>query len=407
MTPEPNRVLMLGTFGFRPKATLRARALGIAQALVARSWWAAIGTTPWDYPDDAGKQWEEDGVELRTTRTTHPLLWPMAVREMLSWARADRPGLIHVFKPKGFGDLAGRRLRRSLPVVIDMDDWEGDGGWNDTGLYGPVERRLFDWQERTWPRQAAALTVASRTLERRARDLGAPPERVFYVPNGLTAARFAQLAPDEDAVARARASLPGDGPRILLYTRFVEFNPVALVTVLARVREVHPTATLVIAGASADGRPEEILDQAAKEAGIGSAITRLGWVQATDIGAIAAACDVAVHPFDDTPLNRAKSSVKLLELMATGTAVVTTHVGENAQVIRDGATGALVPPGDPGALAAAVSVLLSHPERRRQVGQAAREFIATELLWDRLVDRVLEAYAVALDGALDGGSDRT
>jgi len=173
--------------------------------------------------------------------------------------------------------------------------------------------------------------------------------------------------------------------------------------VLARVREVHPTATLVIAGASADGRPEEILDQAAAEAGIGSAITRLGWVQATDIGAIAAACDVAVHPFDDTPLNRAKSSVKLLELMATGTAVVTTHVGENAQVIRDGATGALVPPGDPGALAAAVSVLLSHPERRRQIGQSARAFIGAELLWDRLVERVLEAYAVALDA----GSTRT
>ncbi|MDI3341187.1 MAG: glycosyltransferase, partial [Sphaerobacter sp.] len=274
---------MLGTFGFRPKATLRARALGIAQALVARGWSATIGTTPWDSPADAGSQWSEGGVRLVTTRTTHALLWPLAVREMLGWARRDPPALVHVFKPKGFGDLAGRRLRRRLPVVIDMDDWEGDGGWNDTGLYGPLQRRLFDWQERTWPPRAAALTVASRTLAERACELGAPSERVFYVPNGLSAARFHELAPD--AADRDRASsLPGTGPRILLYTRFVEFDPATLVRMLLRVRATEPSAVLVIAGASADGRPEAALDRAAAAAGVGAAIVRLGWVAAAEVG---------------------------------------------------------------------------------------------------------------------------
>lgn len=387
---------MLGTFGFRPKATMRARALGMAQALRAHGWSAAIGTTPWDHPAEAGRAWHEAGIPVRNTRVVHPLLWPLAVGEMISWARRERPTLVHVFKPKGFGDLAGRWLRRGLPVVIDMDDWEGDGGWNDTGLYGPLQRRVFDWQERTWPAQATALTVASRALERRARDLGAPADRVHYVPNGLPAARFAELAPDPEASAAVQAAALGPGgPAILLYTRFVEFDPALPARLIAAVRATCPGARLLIAGRSADGRPEAALDAAAARLGVGDAIIRLGWIDPAKLGAIAGACALAVHPFDDTLLNRAKCSVKLLELMATATPVVTTRVGENAEMIEDGDSGLLVPPGDEASLAAAVSRLLTDPDLRDRLGQAARARVGTHYLWDQLAGRVVAAYEQA------------
>lgn len=388
---------MLGTFGMRPKATMSARALAIGQALRQHGWDIRIGTTPWDWPRDAGRRWIDGGVRISNTHVTRPVLWPLAASEMIRWAHIEQPSLIHLFKPKGFGDLASRWLRRSTPVVVDMDDWEGNGGWNDTGLYSSLQRRVFDWQERTWPALASSVTVASRELERRATGLGAPAERVHYVPNGLTTARIAALAPDPVAVAEFRArSLPGDSPSILLYTRFVEFDPASIADLLAGVRARVPDTRLVIAGGSASGKAEPALLQRARQLGCEDAIIQLGWIDPGQLGFIAGACDVAIHPFDDSRLNRAKSPVKLLELMASGIPVVTTDVGEAPAFIEHGKSGLIAPPGDTAALVAAVVRCLESAEFRISLGRAARERVARHFIWDRLVDRVLQAYDVGL-----------
>ena len=388
-TPS-KRVLMLGTFGFQPKATMRARALGMAAALQACGWDVLVGTTPWDYRPDAGRHWVECGVRVANTRVVRPALWPLAVAEMLRWQRVEQPALVHVFKPKGFGDLAGRVLRRRAPLVLDMDDWEGDGGWNDTGLYGPVQRRVFDWQERTLPARARSVTVASRELERRAIDLGVPPDHVHYIPNGLTAERIEQLATATRPLSDAR------GPRLLLYTRFVEFQPSFIVAALARVRSRFADVGLVVAGSSSDGVAEMVLMREAGRAGLSAAITCLGWIAPESLGSLARSCELAIHPFDDTRLNRSKCSVKLLELMAAGIPVLTTRVGENAQYVEHGRSGWLVEPGDPEAFGAAAVQLLDDNAARRALGVAGAERASLRYGWDRLIDRLLAAYGQAL-----------
>ncbi len=89
--------------------------------------------------------------------------------------RDARPDVVHLFKPKGYAGLV-MPLLRGIPVVLDTDDWEGAGGWNDRGLYSPMQRRLFAWQERSLPHRAAHVTVASRTLETQQWGLGVPPD---------------------------------------------------------------------------------------------------------------------------------------------------------------------------------------------------------------------------------------
>ncbi|HEX7102068.1 MAG TPA: glycosyltransferase family 4 protein [Nitrolancea sp.] len=387
------RVLMLGTFGLRPKATLRARALAMARSLPADAWTFNLITTPWDCRDDAGKRWCEYGVSIHNTRTISPTAAPLVTLETMREVRKLRPDIIHLFKPKGFGDISARALRQKLPVVVDMDDWEGDGGWNEIGGYSGIQRRLFDWQERTWPRQAAALTVASRELERRALDLGANRQRVHYVPNGLTRARCSQLA----SLKRRPRGEVDRPPTILLYTRFVEFEPEFIVRVLVDVRKAIPDAIVRIAGASADGRAEIVLRESARDAGVAGAIDLRGWVGPDDIPELAAVCDLAIHPFDDSLVNRSKCSVKLLELMATGIPIVTTAVGENASFIEDGASGRLTPPGEPSAMANAIVELMRHPAHAELLGRAAHERVNAHYLWEQLAPRVAAAYRQALD----------
>lgn len=81
-----------------------------------------------------------------------------------------------------------------------------------------------------------------------------------------------------------------------------------------------------------------------------------------------AACDIVVAPF----LSERFSSVHLLEAMAMGKPVIASALGEAQQVIKDGRTGYLVPPGDASALATRITHLLMRPAELERMGREAR-----------------------------------
>ena len=80
---------------------------------------------------------------------------------------------MHVFKPVGYTGLAGFALSAlRVPWVLDVDDWEGRGGWADVNAYTPAQRASITLMEALLPRMARGVTAASRTLEARAWDMG-------------------------------------------------------------------------------------------------------------------------------------------------------------------------------------------------------------------------------------------
>ena len=82
-----------------------------------------------------------------------------------------------------------------------------------------------------------------------------------------------------------------------------------------------------------------------------------------------------------------------LEAMACGTAVVASAVGGIPEVVSDGETGLLVPPDDPGALAAALNALLGDPARADALGRAGRERAVTEFGWQAVAAQTAGLYA--------------
>jgi glycosyltransferase involved in cell wall biosynthesis len=388
------RVIFIGPFGLRVKGTMSRRALPMARALAARGHQVDIILPPWDCPEDSGREWEGEGVGVHNIAL--PPRFPLLFHLLVTWrlvrrALALQPDVVHCFKPKAYAGLLAaviwflQRLGwTKVRLVLDSDDWEGWGGWNEIGDYTWVQKRFFAWQERWGLTHCDALTVASRTLQTLAWSLGVAPKRVFYVPNG----------------ANLQSPIPNLQPptsnlqppfSVLLYTRFFEFQAGRVIEVFERVAAGVPEVQFLIVGQGLSGEEEKLL-HLARQRGLADRMVYAGWVEPTELPGYLAAADVAIYPLDDNLLNRARCSAKLVDLMAAGLAIVAEDVGQSREYIEPGRSGLLVEAGDTEALARCVVRLLRDERLRGVLGNEARRRVCEEFAWERLVERIERSY---------------
>lgn len=216
--------------------------------------------------------------------------------------------------------------------------------------------------------QAPSGRPATRLLYRRARHIACVSEAIreameAYVPDvpkSCIHSAVARLPADPDRVAALRARWAG---------RVVAGNVGALVDkhkgqgvlieAARRLQGSHPQVLFVLVGA---GRDEAELRELAADL---PNVVFEGWQQ--DVGAYLAAFDMLAFPSREEGLG---SSV--LDAMYFGLPVVASRVGGLPEIVADGETGRLVPPGDPAALADAVAGLAMDQDLRRRLGEAGR-----------------------------------
>lgn len=399
MGDQQPHVVLVAPFGLAPKATTSTRALPLGAALVARGWRVTLLIPPWDDPARSGQTWVDTGVTVRHIALPQRLSTAGIVHRLRSAIRELSPDCIHLFKPKGYGGLAVLGLERRIPLIVDTDDWEGPGGWNDQGLYSAPAQRLFTWQERDLARRAAAVTVASQTLAQQARQFGLSQRQITYLPNGITHQRHGSWATDRQQASARRTTLGLDAaPTVLLYTRFVEFAPERPIAILQAVRQTVPEARLLLVGHGLHGEEDQFF-AAAQAAHLSDAVTALRWVDWSYLPATLACGDVAILPYDDTLINRAKCSVKTLDLMAAARPIVADPIGQNRAYLVAGESGLFPAANSPAAFGATVADLLRNSGQRTALGRNAEARVWAEFAWDRLVDRVESAYQHAIAGS--------
>ena len=172
---------------------------------------------------------------------------------------------------------------------------------------------------------------------------------------------------------------------------------------LARVREEHPTAILLLVGEAKfiaratryDNRAYlRRLHELTAQLGLGEAVRFLG--EREDVPEILRACDVALLPSWEEPFGRAA-----VEAMAMGAPVVATAIGGPPEIITDGVDGTLVQPRDPARLAFAVDGLLRDPQRRQALGAAGRKSVKERFGEDRHASSVTALYREVLSAVAD------
>jgi glycosyltransferase involved in cell wall biosynthesis len=397
---QPLRVAMIGPFGLAPKGTMAARALPLARALAAGGHQVQVLMPPWHTPEEADRTWEQDRVTLRYVplgpgRGTQVPGVAATVGRLVREALRGQPDVVHCFKPKGHAGLAGwvlhqlgmLRSGRKPRLVVDEDDWEGPGGWNEMEPYSKGLRAWFAWQERWGLTHCQAVTVSSRALQTIVWSMGVPPAHVHYVPNGSNG-----LADGDGGSVRQRLGL-GTAPTVLLYTRFAEFDPARAVRVYAAIRRQVPEARLLVVGTALHAQGEARFRSAVEEHGLAAGVVDVGWAKTPDLPGYLATADLAIYPFDDTLVNRTKCPAKLADLLAAGVPVVADAVGQCTEYISQGDDGLCVPAGDMDAMVTVCVRLLRDASLRKRLGEAAAIKMRKEYAWDVLAERVLAAYA--------------
>ncbi len=230
------------------------------------------------------------------------------------------------------------------------------------------------------------ISVSETIRQVLARD-GVQPERVTTVHSGIDPARF----PESDFHAPLPADLPvpADAPLVVNTAHLTPHKgQIHLIRAFPDVLRAVPAAVLLIVGAG------EIHDRLAAE------IERLGLrgkaVLAgfrVDIGPILGRTTVYAMPSIKEGLGTA-----VLDAFLFALPVVASRAGGIPEMIDDGRNGLLVPPGDPGALAAAIVRLLADAPLRRALGAAARETVLARFTNDHMVRGTIAVYRDVLSG---------
>ena len=366
---------------------------------------------PYDNPSEGGRTFAAGGVRIDSLAVNKEVpeeSWRQAIEQpRLAWRAVERalelqPDVVHVFKPKAVSGLAQaiawyrRRVAGGPALVLDTDDWEGNGGWNDYERYPWWQKLACDWQEQWGLTHADAITAASRTLQAQAWSRRVLPVRVRYLPNGLDPADYPGWQDADPTEARAMLGL-GSRPVVLLYTRFFEFEPRRVLDVLRAARRGVPDMVLLVVGAGKFGQERQLAEMAQAD-GQEEAVRLAGWQEPARLPGLLKAADVALFPADDNLANRAKCSVKVLEMMWLGVPVVADRVGQYAEYVQDGVSGMLTEPGDPGTMAEAVGRVLEDRGLRARLVEAGRRRVVDDFDWTRLAVEAERAYEVALRG---------
>lgn len=225
-------------------------------------------------------------------------------------------------------------------------------------------------------RLSDCVVCNSRAAAESLLDQGLPQRKIEIIPNGLSADAFAPVQP---ALPRSPETL-----RIGMIARMN--NPVknypGFLRAAALLAPKFPHVEFVLVG---DGplRPE--MEQLSKDLGLEGRTLFLGDRQ--DIPAVLASLDVSVlNSFSESLSN------SILESMAAALPVVATNVGGNADLVREGETGFLVPSDNELALANAIEQLLARPDLRSAFGQRAREIALENYSVDGVVERYTRLY---------------
>lgn len=297
---------------------------------------------------------------------------------------ADHPADL-IYQRFDTGNHAGVMLSRRFGVPFVLE-YNGSEVWVADHWGHPFRwRGLFAGVETVNLRHADLIVTVSDPLRDDLRSRGVDAGRIVVLPNGVDAVRY---HPDLDAgPVRRRHALDGRTVIGFIGTFGPWHGAPVLARALCRVLETRPeTGALLVGDGPQRAACETIL------APYGKRVVFTGAVPQADGPAHLAAMDILASPHVPNADGSRffGSPTKLFEYMAMGRGIVASRLEQIAEVLDDGRTAILVPPGEETLLAEGLLRLVDDPDLRARLGAAARRRAVERHTWEVQVARLIQ-----------------
>ncbi len=282
-------------------------------------------------------------IELaHVRRPLSPWRDPLGLIELVILLRRERPHIVHVNSAKAAALGRAAAWLTRVPIRIYTVH-----GWSYTAHTG-ASSAVYLWAERLL-RPLTTVTICVAESERRAglEARTCDEATTVVIHNGVV------LSGETETRA---------GPCRLVMVGRLQAPKDALTLVRALAELPRGAYEAVIVG---DGPDRPALEGEVRRLGLASVVRLAG--ERNDVAQLLAASDVFVLSSRSEGL-----PLSILEAMAAGLPVVATNVGGVPELVLEGETGLLVPPGDPHSLAGALERLLDDSELRGRMGAAGR-----------------------------------
>lgn len=236
-------------------------------------------------------------------------------------------------------------------------------------------------------RRTGAVVAISEAIAREAVASGFPGRKVHLIPHGIDMSEYAPVSADEKVSRRRALGLPEDRLLVVYTGRLIQGK--GLETLFAALRSLAdlPAVHLVLVGSGA-GQVISIEDELREEAGMGPLQGRVTFTGRVDnVAAFLQASDIFAFPTLDEALG-----MSAVEAQACGLPAVASRTGGVPDIIEDGVTGILTPPGDVDALARGLRTLVENGELRRRYAEAARRRTQERFAIDTMISRYAELF---------------
>jgi glycosyltransferase involved in cell wall biosynthesis len=308
----------------------------------------------------AGGSGELNGMELIHYRAKAPAWWLGGKQDLLTQAAAWNPDLIHLHGAAALPAARAIARRLALPVVVSIE----------SNLSADHARGLRD------PTVSWVLVPSEVHRAHFVGRLRLDRDQVCVLPFAIDAVRSAECPPRPGGADLVVGVLAGDlascGPLLEAVARLGGAGA-TVSAVIGWCAEEEPGAELAALVARAGGSP------------------RCTLMTARHPAELLARCDVLVLSVErDAPAGA------LIQAMACGRLVVASAVGGLPELIRDGQSGILVPPGDAGALERALARLAGSPELRRSLCVSAAAYVSQRFDVNVVGPATLELYHAAI-----------
>ena len=319
------------------------------------------------------RELEAGGVSVDSI-PMHADVDPGTFLRVLVYLLNRRPTILHthLVHADAYGQTAGRLAR--IPVRLSTKH-----GFNEFR-----EGQLFAFGDRTLGALAHRQIAISRGLARYLADTEGFPEPSFEIVHyGIEA------GPEPEPYE-------GEELRFLCVGRLIPIKGhVVLLRAFRRVLDERPDARLDIAGR---GPLEHGLKDLARELGLNGAVRFLGHVTPIQ-SAIERSFAVVVPSLGEG------FGMVALEAMERARPVIAASIGGLEDIVREGETGLLVPPGEAEPLAQAMLALAADPARAAAMGLEARQRALERFPEYRCTERTEEVYRFWLDGRVNGSRE--